>query len=263
VTAFGDIVSRSVYGTTGFIAAIDDLAAVELAITNNLPLLDQFQQVIVATNYGDSQRDELRAANASLWRHYLPDCVLMDSDVNRGHSIGTSDLDNILFDYCKDHGITWLCKGANDVYLDAQVLTIPVVDADFYYLNAVSFSALRQHDFDLALFTGDFFFPQTTFYAINVGATDFLVDKRFLDASWKVVNRIPHYNNRIWEHIPGWSCEYLLRQCVERNDLTRCHLMTDEQWREVLQTVIDRRIEDCSFKGMAINGICHEPAELG
>lgn len=261
---FGEVIAGSVYGTTGYLAGAADLVALERVIAANAEVLQRFAGVVVATNYGDAGRDDLVAANARLWHTYVSDAVLLDSPINRGHSIGTSDLDNLLFDHCKARGVDWLCKGANDVLLDEQVMAIPVRAADFYYLNAVSYDALRQHDFGLELFASDdFFFPQTTFYAINVAATDFLVDREFLDRSYAVVGRIPDYNGRIWEYIPGWTCEHLLRQAVLRNGLTRCHLMSQRQWRQVLALVVERRITDCSFKGLAINGICHAHGFVG
>lgn len=254
---FGEVIRRSVYGTTGYLDDLGGLRALEQMVAHNAPVLREFRQVLVATNYSDTAEPELARANARLWRAHVPDCVLLDHSPNRGHNIGTSDLDNLLFEHCRSAGLDWLCKGAHDVRLDGHVLRIPVVEADFYYLNAVSYSALAAHDFDLDLFTSGYFFPQTTFYAINVAATDYLVDQDLLDRSWAIVNRVPGYDGRIWEHIPGWSCERLLRLCVERNGLSRRHLMSDEQFRRVLQLVIDQRIEDCSHKGLSINGICH------
>jgi hypothetical protein len=178
--------------------------------------------------------------------------------VNRGHSIGTADLDNLLFDHCKAAGIRRLCKSANDVLLSASVLSVEVDEADFYYLDAVSYDALAERDFDLTAFAGPaFFFPQTTFYAIDVSRTDHLVDKAFLDRSWRIVNQTPGYNGRIWEYIPRWSCELLLRKCVTRNHLTRCRLLSDQQWAQVLALVRDLRITDCSLKNVTVNGICH------
>ena len=188
----------------------------------------------------------------------MPGCTLLDSATDRGHSIGTADLDNLLFDHCKATGARRLCKSAVDVLLDASLLDTEVDAVQFHYLNAVSYDALAEHGFDLAPFTGDrFFFPQTNFYVIDVTATDHLVDRDFLDRSWDVVNRIPGYDGRIWEHIPGWSCEQLLRRCVLRNRLTRRHLLSDEQWAQVLALTLERRLTDCSLKNVAVNGICH------
>ena len=254
---FGDIVALSVYGTTGLLAGRADLEALEVAIRHNLPVLREFRQIMVATNYAGVDRGALSDANVRLWQSFFPDVVLMDSTINRGHSIGTSDLDNALFDSCKSSGVPWLCKGANDLLLDDSLLDVNVREAQFHYLNAVSYAALRQNDFDLTKFGSGFLYPQTTFYAIDVEATDYLVDKESLERSGRIVQRIPDYNGRIWEYIPRWSCEYLLRQCVLRNGLTTSHLVNDAQWQQVMRVVVERQIEDCSFKGLRINGICH------
>lgn len=254
----GEILARSVFGAVAYLEAADDLGRLERHIVHNLPVLREFAGVVVATNYGGAAPDELAAATHELWRRHAPGCVLLDSPLNRGHSIGTSDLDNLLFDHCKATGVERLCKSAADVLLDAPVLDIEVTGADFHYLNAVSYDALAEQEFDRGRFTSDrFFFPQTNFYVIDVRKTDYLVDKEFLDRSWAVVGRVPGYDGRIWEHIPRWSCELLLRKCVLRNRLTRCHLMSDDQWDQVLTIVQERRITDCSLKNVAVNGICH------
>jgi hypothetical protein len=254
---FGDVLSGAVYGITGYVAGHRDIADAERVIIHNLAVLGAFEQVVVATNYREGCPDALRQSHRELWRRHLPSCVLLDNGHNRGHSIGTADLENLLFDYCRAAGRRWLCSGASDVLLGTEVLDIPVHPADFYYLNAVSYDALHQHDFQLSLFTDNFFFPQTTFYAINTGACDTLYDRGRLDDAWRQVSAIPDYNDRIWEYLPGWSCEGRLRDCVLRNRLRRCHLMSDEQWQRVLAVVVAQRISDCSFKGLSINGICH------
>lgn len=254
---FGQIIEQSVYGTIGCIASLRHLEVLERFISHNLPVLKAFKGVCVATNYGAGLHGELATRNGALWRRYIPGCTLLDSGHNRGHSIGTCDLDNLLFDHCKENNISWLCKGANDVLLSEAVFETGVEPADFYYLEAISYAAMRQQGFDLAKIRAGLFYPQTNFYAINVGKTDFLVEKEFLDRSHAIVTGMPGYNGRIWEVIPGWACEHLLRKCVIRNRLSRCRLLDDAQLTRVLAMVRDRRIEDCSLKGVNINGICH------
>lgn len=254
---FRDVLSASVIGITGYLARPDDVVALARMIEHNLPVLSMFRNVIVATNFGGDEPSTLAVAHTRLWRRYFPAAVFLDSPINRGHSIGASDLDNLLFNYCRSHDIPWLCKAANDIALDPQVCDINVTPADFYYLNAVSYGALADAQFDLQHVAATLFFPQTTFFVINVAATDYLMDIDLLNRSWAIVNRIPQYDGRIWNHIPGWSCERLLRLCVERNRLSRCHLMTDSQLRELLHMVQTHQIDDCSHKGISINGICH------
>jgi hypothetical protein len=229
-----------------------DIDAAACVIRHNLPVLAGFQGIVVATNYADLA---LADANHAMWRSFFPDAVLLDSPLNRGHSIGTADLENLLLEYCRSAGRRWLCKGANDIVLDPAVARIPVHEAQFFFLNAVAYAAVHQHG--RASFGAGFFFPQTTFFAVEVDAVDYLYDAVMLDESWQAVQAIPDYSGKIWEYLPGWSCERWLRECVLRNGLTRCHLMSPTQWQAVLDVVIAERIEDCSFKGLTLNGITH------
>ncbi len=253
---FGEVLRTCTYGSTGQVGSAADLQAIEQVIDRNEPVLREFADLVIAANFS-GEIESLRADHARLWRSRFPDVVLLDSPVNRGHSIGTSDLDNLLFDYCKARGRGLLCKSAHDIVIDEAAFNIPVEPAQFYFINAVSYDALAAHRFDLARFREGFFYPQTTFYVIDTRATDYLVDQGFLDRTWNYVRTLPDYNGRVWEHIPGWTCETLLRNAVVRNRLTTCPLTTDAQWEHILQLVVDARITDCSFKGIAINGILH------
>lgn len=253
---FGDVLRACTYGSTGHVGSATDLAEIDQVIDRNEPMLREFTDLVIAANFS-GESESLKADHASLWRSRFPDVVLLDSPVNRGHSIGTSDLDNLLFDYCKANGRDLLCKSAHDIILEEAAFAIPVEPAQFYFINAVSYDALAAHDFNLGRFSEEFFYPQTTFYVIDTPATESLVDQNFLDRTWEYVNSVPDYNGRVWEYIPGWSCERLLRDAVVRNKLTTFSLTTDAQWQHILRFVIDARIADCSFKGIAINGILH------
>lgn len=252
----GHVLRTCTYGSTGHVGSLDDLRALDKALTLNERLLREFPEIVVAANFS-GEADALRGEHDQLWRSRFPEVVLLDSPVNRGHSIGSSDLDNMLFDYCRARGREMLCKSSHDILIDPVAFHIPVDSAQFYFINAVSYDAVAQYHFDLDRFCDDFFYPQTTFYVINVRSTDYLVDADFLDRTWDYVRRVPDYNGRIWEYIPGWACESLLKGAVERNSLTTCSLTTAEQWRDILELVVRDRITDCSFKGIRINGIMH------
>lgn len=253
---FGDVLRACTYGSTGHVGSAADLHEIDQAIDRNESMLREFTDIVVAANFS-GEVESLRSDHASLWRSRFPDVVLLDSPANRGHSIGTSDLDNLLFDHCKATGRDLLCKSAHDIIIDEAAFDILVEPAQFYFINAVSYDALAAQEFDLRPFSEGFFYPQTTFYVIDVQATDYLIDPILLDRTWEYVNSISGYNGRVWECIPGWTCERLLRDSVTRNELTRCSLTTGAQWQQILQFVIDARITDCSFKGLAINGILH------
>lgn len=254
---FHDVLARCVFGTTGYLESVADLDRSEQVVNANLPVLAAFDQVVVATNYAEGSDEQLRRANARMWRSLRADVVMLDSPRNRGHSIGTGDLDNMLIEWCTSSQRRWLCQSANDLVLSPRVLDIDVEPAQFYFINAVSYDAIAQREFNVDSFTGDYFYPQGTFWVMDVDGMDHLVDPGFLDASWRVVNRIDGYSGRIWEHIPGWAYENVLRQVVLRRGLTRHTLLTAEQWRRVLDLTAEHRISDCSLKGVDLAGICH------
>ena len=86
------LANKSIYGTVGYISSQDDLNLLEQYIIYNLPILKEFKQIIVATNY--KNYPELSQENFQLWKSYFPKCLLFDSKINRGPSLGTADLDN-------------------------------------------------------------------------------------------------------------------------------------------------------------------------
>ena len=250
-----ELINKSWYGTIGYIAKEEDLEVLEQYIIFNLPVLKEFQGIVIATNYGGDYSEQ----NTALWRKYFPNCVTANSFVNRGHNHGYTDLDNIVFDYCKRNGTQWLCKSANDVIFEESILDKEIGDADFYYMNGIGFGGMVKYDFNFDRIIEEDFYPQTNFYFINVSRTDYLNDKKYLDETYKKIQAIPDYNGRIWEYIPGWSCEGFLKDCIRRNNLTTEHLISEEKYRILLQVVMSTQIHDCSHKQIMIEGVCHFP----
>ena len=221
----------------------------------NLPVLKEFKNIIVATNYGIN----LQQQNTELWKIYFPDCIIVNNSTNRGHNHGYTDLDNIVFDYCKENNIEWLCKSANDVVFEESILNKEIGDADFYYMNGIGVGGMVNYNFDFDRIVKEDFYPQTNFYFINVSKTDYLNNKEYLDETYNKIQTIPDYNGRIWEYFQGWSCEDFLKQCVERNNLSKEHLISEDKYRILLNVVKDYNVHDCSHKNIMIEGICHFP----
>jgi hypothetical protein len=246
------LINKSVYGTIGYISSQNDLNLLEQYILYNLPVLKEYKQIIVATNYGSSFQNE----NTQLWKKYFSDCIILDSKVNRGHNFGTADLDNMLFDYCKENNIEWLCKSANDMIFQESILNKEIEEADFYYLNGVGYGGMNQYNFDFDRIINEDFYPQTNFYFINVSKTDYLNDKKHVDEIYNKVQNIPEYNGKAWEY--GFrSCEILLAECINRNNLLKHHLVSKEKYLYLLNIVKNYNIHDCSHKNIMIEGICH------
>jgi len=253
-----ELINKSVYGTIGYITSQDDIDLLEQYILYNLPVLKKFKKIVVATNYKELDL-QLINRHIDMWEKYFPNCFLIDSKINRGHNHGYTDLDNLIFDWCKENDEEWLCKSANDVIIQESILDKQIDEADFYYMNGVGYGGMVPFNFDFEKIINEAFYPQTNFYFINVSKTDFLNDKTFLDETYDYIQTIPNYNGKIWEYIKGWSCEDLLKNCVERNNLSKFHLISLEKYYILLQVIKNNVIHDCSHKNIMIEGICHFP----
>jgi hypothetical protein len=247
------LINKSIYGTVGYVNSKQDLDLLEQYILYNLPILKEFKQILVATNYSDLSLVE---ENTKLWKKYFSECILMDSNNNRGPSFGTADLDNLIFNYCVNNKIEWLFKSSNDVIIKDSFLDKKIPEADFYYLIGISYEDLYLNNFNYEKILNKFF-PQTNGYFINVSKCDYLVTEEFLDETYNYVINTPGYNNKPWEYINEWSCELFLKKCVERNNLTKHYLLDKEKHNQLCEIVNTYKIGDPSHKNIMIEGICH------
>ena len=250
------LINKSVYGTIGYISSQDDLDLLEQYILYNLPVLKEFKHIVVATNYKELDL-QLINRHIDMWEKYFPNCYLIDSKINRGHNFGTADLDNLVFDWCKENNEAWLCKASNDVIFQEAILDIKVKEADFYYLNGISYETLYLNNFNYEQIYNEHFYPQTNFYLINVSKTDYLNDKPYLDETYEYSKTLSNYNGKIWEYIEGWSCENFLKNCIKRNRLTKEYLLNLYQHKKLCETIRMYQIGDPSHKNIMIDGICH------
>ena len=84
-----NLIHKSYYGTIGYISSLEDLETLESYILYNLPILKEYKGIIISTNF--KSYPQLVVENANLWKKYFPNCILLDSKVNRGHNFGTAD----------------------------------------------------------------------------------------------------------------------------------------------------------------------------
>lgn len=247
------LINKSIYGVVGYISSQNDLDLLEQYILYNLPVLKEFKQVVVATNYGFPLQNE----NTQVWKKYFPNCIILDSKLNRGHNHGYTDLENLIFDWCKENNEEWLCKVSNDVIIQESILSIKVEEADFYYLNGISYETLHLNNFDYKQIYDKHFYPQGNFYFINISKCDFISDKTYLDETYAYLKTIPNYNGKIWEYIKGWSCEDFLKNCVNRNNLKIQYLLNEEEHNQLCSVININKIGDPSHKNIMIKGVCH------
>lgn len=249
-----ELINKSTYGTTGYIGSEEDLNKLEQYIIYNLDILKEFKQILIATNYSKS---ELKIINEQLWKLYFPNCIVLHSDINRGHSFGTADLDNMVFDYCKENNTEWLCKSDNDIIFSSEILDKEINGADFYYINGIGYGGMVKYNFNNDRIINEDFYPQTSFYFINTTKTDYLNNKQYINETYNQIQSISDYNGKVWEYIDGWSCEDFLKKCINRNNLTKFHLVTQEKYIILLEIIKNYNIHDCSYKNIMIEGVCH------
>lgn len=252
-----ELINKSYYGTTGYISSIEDIELIERYITYNLSVLKEFKQIVVVTNY--SLYPNLIEENSNLWKKYFPNCIIIDSKLNRGHNFGTVDLDNAIFDYCKQNNIEWVCKSANDIIMLESFLYKEIDEADFYYTTSVGYAALFDPyniNIEKVYITNEYFYPQTNFYFINTSKCDYLNDIDHVNKIYDKVQTIPTYNGKAWEY--GFkSCEVLLKECIERNKLSYFNLASKEKFNILLNVIKEYQIHDPSHKNIMIEGVCH------
>ena len=249
------IINKSYYGSVVYISSQEDIDQLEQYILYNLPILKEYINIITSTTYIDNN-SELRNQLKNTWIKYFPNSIHIDIGISRGHSFGTADNDNALFDYCKENNIEWLCKSANDMIIQESILKKQIEEADFYYLNGIGYGGMIPYNFDFNKIMNENFYPQTNFYFINISKTDYLNDKDHITEIYNKVQNIPDYNGKAWEY--GFrSCETLLAECIKRNKLFKYHLVSQKKYLILLKLIKDNQIHDCSHKNIMIEEICH------
>ena len=175
--------------------------------------------------------------------------------MNRGHGLGTADLDNVVFDWCKENNIKWLCKSANDIIIQELILDKEIEEADFYYMNGIGYGGMEYfYQFDFNKIIDKDLYPQTNFYFINVSKTDYLNNKQHLDEIYNITKNINTPN----PELQGFrGCENSLKDCVERNSFLKYHLISKEKYLYLLKIIKNYNIHDPSHKNLMIEGICH------
>jgi hypothetical protein len=249
-----ELANSSVYGTVGHVSTKEDVDFLEKHyVTYNLPVLKEFGHVLVATNFDNV---EVVPYLEAMWRRYFKDCTFINSTTNRGHGIGTADLDDAIFNFCKDNQVEWLCKSSNDMIFRKEVLYKEIGGADFYYFNGIGYTGVYNYDFDLYRIMDENFYPQTTFYFINVSKVDYLNDREHVNETYARIQAADSYNGKLGDY--GFRTnETLLKECIERNKLVRENLLPRDKYFKLLNIIKDFRIADCSHKSIMLENICH------
>jgi len=217
-----ELANSSIYGTIGYISTKEDVDFLEkYYVTYNLTVLKEFGHILVATNYDNF---EVIPYLEAMWKKYFTNCTFLNSTTNRGHGIGTADLDDAIFNLCKENEVEWLCKSSNDMIFREGVLDKEIGSADFYYFNGIGYTGMQEYNFDLYKIMDEEFYPQTTFYFINVSKIDYLNDREHIDETYSKIQTADKYSGKLIDY--GFRTnETLLKECIERNNLVKENLL--------------------------------------
>jgi hypothetical protein len=131
--------NKLAYGTIGYIGTHDDLINSDRFFAYSKEVISQASYIIIATNF-DS--DEFVDEYSKMCKFHFPNCILLNSTNNRGHNFGTADLDNAIFNYCKENNIEWLFKSANDMVIHSELLDKEISDVCYkncYYVIRMTY----------------------------------------------------------------------------------------------------------------------------
>lgn len=252
-----ELANKSFYTANGFIENENSLDILESYICFNHEVLKEFINIIISNTY-KKYSDDISKKNKNMWKKYFPNSVIIDIKENRGHSFGIADSENAIIDYCKLENVKWICKCSNDVTLETKILNRHISGtSDLYHFNGISFEDLYINNFDYKKIYKNHFYPQTNFYFLNVEKIDYLYDKKYVDETYEYRLTIKNYNDKIWEHIQGWSCENFLKNCVRRNSLKSEYLLSEEEHENLCKIIDMYKIGDPSHKNLSICGVCH------
>jgi hypothetical protein len=261
-----DIVSKSCFSTIATITneSIDKL---NFFSQYNLDLIKRFPKVIISTNSHEDTSIHKINQYHNTWRKIAPNCIILHSDINRGHMFGTIDLEEAILNYVKTHlpDILYLWKSMDDVISTTDLINLDVEEADFYYLPGFSYESIQKANGKDNLFNiyetykSGFWTPQTTFYILNVSDIHRLYGD---DIEYKI--SVYQKEKETNPHIKPWELPFDIKFDCESHlgrttkDLTK-HSLIKDQFKDLADLVYMNRIGDPSHKQIYFEkiGICH------
>lgn len=260
------LISKSCYATIATITD-DSFDKLNLFMQYNVDLIKQFPQVIISTN--SLEDTPMRKINQyhNTWRRMVPNCIILNSTVNRGHMFGTIDLEEVILEYAKRElpEVQYLWKSMDDVITTTELLDVEIEEAEFYYLPGFSYESIQKAGGKETLrkiydaFDSGFYTPQTTFFILDITNVDSLYGNDVpskIDIYQEVKTRNPSV--KPWE-IPfdiKFDCETHLGRTTK--DLKKFCLLKD-QFEDLLDMIDVNKIGDPAHKNIYFEklGVCH------
>tara|TARA_B100000287_G_scaffold392124_1_gene404279 strand:+ start:1221 stop:2147 length:927 start_codon:yes stop_codon:yes gene_type:complete len=235
----------------------------ESRIQLNLPVFKEFKNIVVTYNKQNSViKDNEFDIIKNLYRKYIPNCIFISQNVNRGWIFGGADLFKNSFSYVRDNidsDYVWFLT--EDFFIDLKFLDVDFGDEDYDYFGLPFFgSGSIPKDKDINEFikeyTDDYLIPQYNFQIIKTDAISFflMMESEEQDKKYKEwVQSSDGHDQRKYTI----GAERQLYHTIVENKLN-CKLII-EDLRMLVKAVRDTNMQDGAHKNVYFvdYGLCH------
>ncbi len=247
-----DLLPKSAFGTIATIVDESSLDKLQLFLNYNRDVVSEFKHIILSINVMDGVSEEIVEEYIQQWQQIHSNVKIIRADRNRGHMLGTIDLEEAILKYLKETklGVKYLWKSMDDVLIGPEILDVKVESVEFYYLPSISFETLEKN---LPVV------PQTTFYIIDITKIDTLYGND-VETKWTAYIQTKTANSALkpWEmkFDIKFDCETHLYRTVK--NLTNYNLIRMDL-DKLIKHITDYKIGDPSHKNIYFDslGICH------
>lgn len=246
-----NLIKDSNIGIIGY-ADKTHLEKLQFYINHNKWLYNQFQYIYVCYTC-----DDIKYFNEvyKIWRNNFNNCYINLINPNLGHTFGTMLLDNIVIGISQKHSskkYTW--KSTVDILIYPELLEIDIEEKDWYGVTTCGFGGMEQYNYNYDNIIKNDFYPFTNFYIIN-NKVDYINNIDLINKKYELYKN--NTNLHPWELIN--SSETLLKECLERNKFTKQLLLSDNNYKKLLEFIYNYKIHDPSIKNILLKdlGICH------
>jgi len=262
-----ELIPKAAFGTIATIKDEFSIRKLDLFLGYNLPLISQFENVIIALNKADNVSDRVVDEYKNIWSVNVPNAVIIELQHNRGHMFGTIDLEEAILSYIKNNlpKVEYLFKSMDDVITSEILLDLEVPITDFYYLPGFSYESIlkaggKDNLYNIyETFESGFFTPQTTFFIVRIDGIISIYGND-IDDKYRVYTEAKKSMPEIkpWE-IPfdiKFDCETHLGRTVKNMSK---HCIVLNKFKELLDLVEKIPIMDPSHKNVLFKdiGVCH------
>ncbi len=261
---YSEIVDRSTLVLAGCVRGDIQTYIHELEnrIDLNLPFFDRFKNVVVIYNKDNSVIKDNEFDNIkNLYRKYIPNCIFLSQNVNRGWIFGGADLLKSSFSFVRDNmNVDYVWFLTEDFMVEQKFLDVDFGEEEYDYFGLPFFGVggigdKSESDF-IKEYTEDTLLPQYNFQIIRTDAISFFLMMESKEQDKKYKNWVESNDgNDQRNHTIG--AERQLYNTIKKNKLN-CKIIIDDL-KMLVKIVKENSMEDGAHKNVFFveYGLCH------